>query len=69
MEGREKAEELKVIYYEISAKTGDNLEQLFSNVVEICTEKSLEGANFSLRNNSMVKAKQEVIVEENEKDE
>jgi GTPase SAR1 family protein len=36
-EGRTKANELGVIYYEVSAKTGQHLEELFSNIVEICT--------------------------------
>ena len=36
-EGKIKAKELGVIYYEVSAKTGVNLEELFSNIVEICT--------------------------------
>ncbi len=36
-EGKIKAKELGVIYYEVSAKTGSNLEELFSNIVEICT--------------------------------
>jgi Ras-related protein Rab-6A len=59
-EGKSKAKELGVIYYEVSAKTGDNLEELFSNIVEVCTEKSLEGANFSLKQ----KSKNEVIEED-----
>lgn len=59
-EGRNKAKELGVIYYEVSAKTGDNLEELFSNIVEVCTEKSLDGANFSLKQ----KAKNDVIEED-----
>lgn len=66
-EGRNKAKDLGVIYYEVSAKTGQNLEELFSNIVEICTEKSLEGANFTIK---PVKKENEVIQEdENEEKE
>ena len=38
-----------MIYYEVSAKTGFQLEELFSNIVEITTEQSLEGANFTIK--------------------
>jgi GTPase SAR1 family protein len=32
-EGKTKAKELGLLYYEVSAKTGENIEELFSNIV------------------------------------
>ena len=44
-QGRKRAEELGLLYFEVSAKTGDELEELFSNVMEVSTEKSLSASS------------------------
>jgi GTPase SAR1 family protein len=58
-EGIKRAEELGMSYYEVSAKTGENVEQLFFKVIEVVERNSTAGVNFSL-----TKKENEVIKEE-----
>ena len=36
-EGKSKADDLGLLYFEMSAKTGENLDELFSNIMEVAT--------------------------------
>ena len=48
-EGMKKAEQLGICYWEISAKTGENIETLFLNVISICMDPNFNPAKFNFK--------------------
>lgn len=42
----EKANKLGFPYFEISAKTGENINELFASIIEMQTDKTISGSKF-----------------------
>lgn len=47
-DAKKKATLLGMHYFQISAKTGENIEMLFSNLLDITSENSIDPAKFNI---------------------
>ena len=58
-EAQSKAKELGLPYFEVSAKTGQNLQNLFNKLIQVTQHKSVSGISFELNRKQNEPIKQE----------